>query len=509
MEANFFRHFSEEATPKLQGKRIEKIYQPQEGLWTLKLGSRDFLLLFGSPKSGCLLRSASKPDNPSSASSTVQWWRKRVQGRKVLRCLAAWPDRQLALELAPGGSSWLVLSLRSGLSLSADLPAHFGREPAWPSLDAVLTDSTIFREYPQVTPPLRKTLQACSREEAASLYATLIRGEVEAFHGYLPREADGRPQAFPWALPDSLIGNRDHVVFSSAGQAALETGWRILQSILSSGRQEADQQTKARRRLTRNLDRLEADEERLRRMADLRRQAERLQSQLYRFDVHARQASVEVLDEFGRPQRLELDPQLTLLENMQRWFERAKKGQRGLDIVARRREALRQELQELEASGVVAGGEGRPRRSPERLRPKRPAKPRGRGKGLAVHEFLSSDGYALLRGKNSRANHHLLSQVAKPFDYWFHAQDVPGAHVLLLRDHEGQSVPEQSFQEAATLAGLASQQAGEARARVICALVKDVRKQKGAPLGQVRVEAIQKSLLVPLDADLERALKRS
>lgn len=47
------------------------------------------------------------------------------------------------------------------------------------------------------------------------------------------------------------------------------------------------------------------------------------------------------------------------------------------------------------------------------------------------------DGGAILRalvGRNSRQNDHVTFALAKPHELWFHAQGVPGAHVLLRFD---------------------------------------------------------------------------
>lgn len=63
------------------------------------------------------------------------------------------------------------------------------------------------------------------------------------------------------------------------------------------------------------------------------------------------------------------------------------------------------------------------------------------------------------------------------------------------------------MREAAAIAGLASGYAGEAKADVFCALIKDVRKIKGAALGLVRVDEVRQTLRVDLDPDLPERLK--
>lgn len=112
----------------------------------------------------------------------------------------------------------------------------------------------------------------------------------------------------------------------------------------------------------------------------------------------------------------------------------------------------------------------------------------------------------MLRGKNQKANHALLTRQAGPDDLWFHAEQGPGAHVILKRNAPRQAVPEQSMREAAILAGLASHFAQAGRASIICAEVRHVRPVKGSP-GMARVERTYATLLVDLDPKLESRLK--
>ena len=125
---------------------------------------------------------------------------------------------------------------------------------------------------------------------------------------------------------------------------------------------------------------------------------------------------------------------------------------------------------------------------------------------LAVRLFRSSDGFSSRPGTQCKGQPSTAQLAASPFDYWFHAKDVPGAHVVLRRDHPRQEVPEQSLRQAAILAALSSKAATNPKAEVICAQVRDVRKIKGAHLGMVRVENIDRVLYVDLDSSLEESL---
>ncbi|NMC48272.1 MAG: DUF814 domain-containing protein [Desulfovibrio sp.] len=209
---------------------------------------------------------------------------------------------------------------------------------------------------------------------------------------------------------------------------------------------------------------------------------------------------------------LALDPRLTIIQNMNRLFDRAAKGRRGLAVVAARRAAL------SEPGGTADSRAGwphaaRPIGGPSNASPRKTgtAPPRAGEsfRGIPAHVYTTDDGLTVLRGKNAKANEDLLRKAASPFDYWFHVRGGPGSHVILRRDHPGQEVPRQSLLQAATLAALASFKSEDSRAEVLMAQVRDVRRSKGFAPGQVRVEAVMETLSVTLDRTLENRLRRS
>jgi len=157
---------------------------------------------------------------------------------------------------------------------------------------------------------------------------------------------------------------------------------------------------------------------------------------------------------------------------------------------------------DLSQAAATEGASEEP--APERRTERSPVPARFRGMAVAV--FDSSDGFLILRGKNAKANDQLVKR-ASPFDYWLHAAQAPGAHVLLRRDHPSVEVPERSLREAASLAALRSDLAGEAAADVLCVEARHVRKPKGAAAGAVEVDS-SRTLRVALDPDLEKRLAR-
>jgi len=225
---------------------------------------------------------------------------------------------------------------------------------------------------------------------------------------------------------------------------------------------------------------------------------------LYLLNGSQRMESIALDDGLGQITVVELNPAKTLLENMQWFFSRAKKGDRGLPVVRERRENLERQCEAVACAEMVVASPGAP--SGDTVAPKKMSIPK-KYRTLAIHMYRTDDYFLLIRGKNQKANHQLLSQLASPFDYWFHAQGGPGAHVILKRDFEAQDVPRRSIEQAATIAALSSWQRDSDKAQVLCALVRDVRKIKGAALGQVQVDQVRESVVVAMDPELEGRLK--
>lgn len=119
--------------------------------------------------------------------------------------------------------------------------------------------------------------------------------------------------------------------------------------------------------------------------------------------------------------------------------------------------------------------------------------------------FKTSGGYSVLCGKNNVANDYLTFQHAAKSDWWFHAKNTPGSHVIL----ECAGMPEppaQDFTEAATIAAVYSKSGEGAAAQVDYTLVKHVKKPAGAKPGFVIYHTNWSAAVVP-DQNLVAALR--
>ncbi|MFW5722049.1 MAG: NFACT RNA binding domain-containing protein [Desulfohalobiaceae bacterium] len=503
MEANFFRAFVREAASLLRGQRIQNIYSPAPGLWTFKFSSRQSLLFSPSPKGGALFFTSAVPDNPATPPARVMWFRKRINGARIDDIRTDWPKRSVALQLRSRDPGWLLFSVRKDPELVGELPEGFGLEPKWPALERVLQDKEVWRDHPQITPPLRRTLEALDNDAAHRLYRRVVRGETGRFYVYT-RGREVPVHVLSWPFPAQLKQDLQESSHNTALDAAASFGRLTTRPLLAQTSREDAERRRLLKKVKRSLQKLEDEEQRMRELVGLGTWGEVLKANLYRTDQGSKVSEIRA-DFHGEPRTIDLDPGLTVLENMERFFKLSRKGRRGLEHAARRRQTLEEELRRLESGDSVVAS---PAAGPGSLKGPSGQVP-ARWRNLAVHRYRSSDGFTIVRGKNQSANHKLLTQAARPFDLWFHARGGPGSHVILKRDHDGQDVPDASLREAAVLAGLASHQAGSMRAEVVSALVKDVRTVKGAGLGRVRVDQEWRSFSVRLDQEVETRLRVS
>jgi hypothetical protein len=421
------------------------------------------------------------------------WLRKRLRDRRVVDLVSDWPRRRLALELSAGEGRWLVLDLTAAPVLTDSLPPEFGSEPQWPELSRILSEEGLWRELPHLTPPLRNHLRSLPVHEAGALLRDIAAGDITTFHHGLDHR--GRHQAQLWPLEGGGA-------CASALEAAEMAYGQALAAAARDHSGEDDARRRNLRRLERALGRATEDQARLERMVDMRRTGLLLQAHLHSLEKNARLSLVRVPGPDGEDVEVRLDAGVSVRENMDRFFSRAAKGERGLAIVAARAEALRRELDAALAGRMdPAASSGRSGR--DAAASPLPA----RYRKIKVGAYRSSDGFLILRGRSAQANHQLLTRAASPFDYWLHAQDGPGAHVIVKRDFPTQDVPENTIQEAAALAALASHLKLADRGDVLLCLVRDVRTIKGADLGMVGVDKVLRTVRPAIDPALEDRLR--
>ncbi len=268
------------------------------------------------------------------------------------------------------------------------------------------------------------------------------------------------------------------------------------------GRQMADQKQAMVRRLRRLISRLQ-------------KRGENLQGDLEKFEKETEYKAigdiltanfpklkkgikeVEALDyrqDPPRPILIPLDESLEPAGNVQRYFKRYKKAKRGIEVAADRIRETEAEITYLESVLFQVEEAEDPeeleniRRELEeqRILPvsrKQKIAKEKKEPSIPVRKLRSSEGFDIFCGKHNLGNDYLLRKIARGNDLWFHAQGLPGSHVVLRI--EGKQPEFVSILEAATIAAYYSGGRGLGRMAVDYTAVKNLRKPKGARPGMV------------------------
>ena len=185
-----------------------------------------------------------------------------------------------------------------------------------------------------------------------------------------------------------------------------------------------------------------------------------------------------------------LDPTKTPQENAQRYFAKYNKQKRTFEALSELSKETLEDINYLESVQTALdialteedlaqireelAGAGYIRR--------RFTKKKVRIKNEPLH-YISSDGYHIYVGKNNLQNEELTFHFASGNDWWFHAKQAPGSHVIVKSN--GDELPDRTFEEAGRLAAYYSSMRGSDKVEIDYVQKKHVKKPNGAKPGFV------------------------
>ena len=91
-------------------------------------------------------------------------------------------------------------------------------------------------------------------------------------------------------------------------------------------------------------------------------------------------------------------------------------------------------------------------------------------------EMVEFSGFKIYIGKNDRQNDYLLSKISSPEDLWFHPLNAAGAHVLVKKNKNGETVPDEVILKAAKLTKQFSSSKNSTKVPIIYTNRKYVKK---------------------------------
>ena len=225
----------------------------------------------------------------------------------------------------------------------------------------------------------------------------------------------------------------------------------------------------------------------------------------YGYSVPAGAESCQVLNYYtGENIRIPLDPTLTPQQNAQKYFDRYARMKRTNEALTRLTAEVSAEIEHLRSIqnalefSTTDGDLSQIRREMEEsgfLRRKYTGRKDQRNDGkkgrartpqsLPLH-YISSDGYDIYVGKNNTQNDEITFRMADSRDIWFHANDMPGSHVLLkTRGLPMDQIPDRVFEEAAALAAYYSSGREQGKVEIDYLERRNVKKPSGAAPGFV------------------------
>lgn len=212
---------------------------------------------------------------------------------------------------------------------------------------------------------------------------------------------------------------------------------------------------------------------------------------VYGYDLEEGSTKLEALNYYTNEMvSIPLDHTMTPQENAQRYFDKYNKQKRTFEALSRLIQETSDEIRYLESIRTaldIARSEEDLAEIKEELisagyMKRKFTKKKIKIKNHPLH-YISSDGYHMYVGKNNFQNEELTFHFATGNDWWFHAKQAPGSHVIVKTN--GDELPDRTFEEAGRLAAYYSSMRGADKIEIDYIQKKHVKKPKGGKPGFV------------------------
>ena len=304
------------------------------------------------------------------------------------------------------------------------------------------------------------------------------------------------------ALPLTMYtSGADKIVPYESMSALLESYYAEKNAITRIRQKSSDLRRIVQTALERNVKKYDLQ---LRQMQDTeKREKYRIYGELlntYGYSAKPGDKALEAINYYtGEPVTIPLDPTLSATDNAKKYFEKYNKMKRTYEALSELTKEVKDEIDHLETistaldialleedlveikeelieSGYIRrkygdsrGGSGNGRK------PKVTSKP---------FHYISSDGFHIYVGKNNYQNEELTFKFATGNDWWFHAKNMPGSHVIVKTEGVDE-LPDRTFEEAGRLAAYYSQGRGQEKVEIDYVQKKHVKKPSGGKPGFV------------------------
>ena len=214
---------------------------------------------------------------------------------------------------------------------------------------------------------------------------------------------------------------------------------------------------------------------------------------VYGYNVTEGAKNIEVFNYYNNENiTIPLDPELSALENSKKYFAKYTKLKRTYEALSDLIVSTKAEIDHLESVNtsldlatdydtltqikeeLIEYGFIKKNLSKGNRHSKNKSKP---------YHYISSDGFHIYVGKNNIQNEELTFKLASGNDWWFHAKDMPGSHVIVKADNK--ELPDKTYEEAASLAAYYSKGREYEKVEVDYIEKKHLKRVAGAAPGFV------------------------
>jgi len=193
---------------------------------------------------------------------------------------------------------------------------------------------------------------------------------------------------------------------------------------------------------------------------------------------------------------IDINPELSLPENAQQYFDKARKVAENLRRVKQNLHRLQKQKQEILKIQTLLQNQldgNAIKKIEQKLKEMHilQTDPEKLQEIYRPYKQYFFEGWEIWVGKSARDNDALTFQKAHKEDTWMHAQGVSGSHVIVRHKKPTQNPPQNVISYAARLAGGNSKAKHSTVVPVMMTKVKYVRKPKGSAPGAVSAERVK------------------
>lgn len=370
------------------------------------------------------------------------------------------------------------------------------------------TFKAIYSNYTGISPILAQELcyragidgeaptASISIEDSHKLYEAFLQLITDIKTGsFAPHIAYKGKQPVEFAaIPLTIYAQGDHHIVPYPSMSLLLEHYYAEKNTLTRIRQKSvDLRKIVQTALERNIKKYDLQ---LRQIKDTeKRDTYRIYGELlntYGYGIAPQSKSMEALNYYTNEMiTIPLDPELTPQENAKKYFDKYSKLKRTYEALTELTRQVKEEIEHLESIQTaldIALQEEDLVQIKEELTENGYIRRKGGSKKEKVtskpFHYISSDGFHMYVGKNNYQNDELTFKFATGNDWWFHAKNTPGSHVIVKCDGTDE-LPDSTFEEAGRLAAYYSKGRDQDKVEIDYIQKKHVKKPAGAKPGFV------------------------